>query len=55
MAGFLNNFQDHRRLTEQLLESQAAIGKPEQAFWRGLLLEGFSQLVSDFVEASKNL
>jgi hypothetical protein len=30
MAGFRNSFQDHRPLSEQLLESQAAIGKPEQ-------------------------
>jgi hypothetical protein len=29
MAGFRNN-QDHKRLSEQLLESQAAIGEPEQ-------------------------
>jgi hypothetical protein len=39
MVGFRNNFQDHRRLSEQLLESQAAIGKPEQDAWRGL--QGF--------------
>ncbi len=39
MAGFRNNFQNHRRLSEQLLESQAAIGKPEQASWRVLLEE----------------
>jgi hypothetical protein len=32
IAGFRNNFQDHRRVTEQLLETQAAIRKPEQAF-----------------------
>jgi hypothetical protein len=31
MAGFRNSFQSHRRLSEQLLESQAAIRKPEQA------------------------
>jgi hypothetical protein len=31
MASFRNNFQDQRRLSEQLLESQAAIGKPEEA------------------------
>jgi hypothetical protein len=29
IAGFRNNFQDHRRVTEQLLETQAAIRKPE--------------------------
>jgi hypothetical protein len=31
IAGFQNNFQNHRRITEQLLETQAAIRKPEQA------------------------
>jgi hypothetical protein len=31
MAGFCNNFQDLRRLSELLSESKAAIGKPEQA------------------------
>jgi hypothetical protein len=31
IAGFRNNFQGHRRVTEQLLETQAAIRKPEQA------------------------
>jgi hypothetical protein len=35
-AGIQNNFQDHR-LFDQLLESQADIGKPEQAFGKGLL------------------
>jgi hypothetical protein len=28
---FVHNFQNQSRLSEQLLESQAAIGKPEQA------------------------
>ncbi len=36
MAGFWFNIQDHTRLSEQLLELQAAIGKPESR-----LLEGF--------------
>ncbi len=31
VGNFRNNFQDHRRLSEQLQDSQAAIGKPEQA------------------------
>jgi hypothetical protein len=53
MSGFWNNFQDHRRLSGQLLVSQAAVGKLEQASWRDLL-EGFLQLVSDFIEASRN-
>jgi hypothetical protein len=30
-CGFQNNFLDHRRLSEQILDLQAAIGKPEQA------------------------
>ncbi len=30
-SSFLTNFQDHRRVTEQLLETQVAIRKPEQA------------------------
>jgi len=58
MAGFRknfrNNFQDHRHLSKQLLESQAAIRKPEQVSWR-VLLEWFSQLVSDFIEAAETL
>jgi hypothetical protein len=38
MAGFWNNFQDRKRLSEQLLESQPAIRKPdkhpEEAYWK---------------------
>jgi hypothetical protein len=51
MYGFQNNFQDHRRLSEQLSESQAAIRKLEQAPSRrlGTVLEGFSQIISDFI------
>ncbi len=30
IVGFRNNFQGHRRVTEPLLETQAAIRKPEQ-------------------------
>jgi hypothetical protein len=47
------HFQDHRWLSEQLLVSQAVTGKPKQASWRELL-EGFSQLIIDFTEASGN-
>jgi hypothetical protein len=43
------------RLTQQSTESQAVSWMPQQAIWRGLLLEGFSQLVSDFIEASQNI
>ncbi len=39
---FVKIFQDHRRVSEQLLETQVAIRKPEQAFWIGLL-EGISK------------
>jgi hypothetical protein len=46
-------FQNKRRLSEQLLESQAALGEQEKAHGRGLL-EGRSQLVSDIIEASRN-
>jgi hypothetical protein len=38
VAGFRNNFQDHRRVTEQLLEAQAFIKRPEQ------VLEGILKL-----------
>ena len=37
---------------EQFTESQAASSMPQQAIWKGLL-EGFSQLVSVFTEASQ--
>jgi hypothetical protein len=30
IAGFRNNFQNHRQVSEQLLKAQAAITKPEQ-------------------------
>jgi hypothetical protein len=49
--GYRNKIQDYRQLSELLLESQAAIGKPEQD--PGGFLEQFSLLVSDFIiEAS---
>ncbi len=53
---FKNNFQDHRWVTEQLLETKAAGRKPEAPnnLQRGLL-EGISQLVSDFIEATVTL
>jgi hypothetical protein len=53
-AGFRNNFQVRRRISEQFLETQADIRKPEQAPGKGLL-EGISQLVSDFKEAGRNI
>jgi hypothetical protein len=39
MAGFRNNIQDYRRLSERLLESQAAVGKGrtwflKRAYWK---------------------
>ncbi len=39
---------------EQHLEAQAISRKSEQAPWRELL-EGISQLVSDFIERSGNI
>ncbi len=53
MVGFWNNFQDRKTPFEQLLETQEAIEKLEQASWRGLEA-GFSQFVSDFIQASSN-
>ncbi len=53
IAGFRNNFQDHRRVTEQLLDTHTAIRKPVKALWRGIL-EGISQLVSYFIEARRH-
>jgi hypothetical protein len=38
---------------EQFSRSQAVIENPEQASWRELL-EGFSRLVSDYIEANRN-
>ncbi len=46
-------FQNNRRLSEQLLDSPAATWKPEQAPWRGLL-EAVWELFSDFKEANRN-
>jgi hypothetical protein len=45
----LKQFQDHRRLLEQPLESQAAIQKAKTSF-----LKGFSELVSDSIKAFRN-
>jgi hypothetical protein len=50
IAGFGKNFQDHRQLPKQLLESQAATGSRNELSEEGY----FSQLVSDFTEASGN-
>ncbi len=51
MATFRNNFQDQSGLLKHLLESQAAIGKPEKDSWRGLP-EVISSLVSDLINGS---
>jgi hypothetical protein len=53
MAGFWNNFQDHRQLSKQLLESQAAIGKPETSFLESVTGR-ISTIVFDFIEPSSN-
>ncbi len=50
---FGKKISNHRRVSEQLLKAHEAIRKPKQALWSGLL-EGISQLVSDFIEASRN-
>ncbi len=52
LTNLQNNFQDHRRLSEQLFGSQAAIRKPEQASWIGCL-EGLSQLVGTWFHRRK--
>ncbi len=52
LVNFLQ-FTCYSRLSEQLFKSQAATWKPEQTSWRGLV-EGFSELVSDFIAASRN-
>jgi hypothetical protein len=46
--------QENGQLSEQLWEYQESFGKPEQAFPR-VSLEEFRQLVSDFIEANRNL
>ncbi len=51
--GLRNNFQNHRRVPEQVLLAQAGFWMQQQAIWRGLL-EGLLKLGSFFKEASKN-
>ncbi len=45
-----DNFLNHMRLSKKLAELQAATWNLDQASW-SRLLEGFSQLVSDFISA----
>ncbi len=54
MSWAVFNFQNHRRVQEQVLQSEAGFWMSQKALWRGLL-EGLSKLVSVFKEASKNL
>jgi hypothetical protein len=62
MAGPWNNFYDQRRLSEQLLESQAAIGKPEQApssmrrvtFWNNVLHHKTATNFKNHLRSCKN-
>jgi hypothetical protein len=49
---FRNNFQYHRQLSEQLLVSQAAFGKPESFLEK---ITGRFFHISQFREASRNL
>jgi hypothetical protein len=53
MVGFCNNFQDHSRILERFLESQAAISESQNKLPEGRVTL-FLQLVSDFKEASRN-
>ncbi len=57
IAVFQNNFQNHRRVTEQLSETQAAFRKPEQTLSEGGggLLEGITQLVTDVLKHAETL
>jgi hypothetical protein len=52
MAGF-NNFQDHSRFTEQLL-SHKQLSEIQNKLPEVQLLEGFSQLVCNVIEAGRN-
>ncbi len=54
IASFRNNFKNHTCFQNNFLKSLTTTWKLEKASWRGLL-EGFSELVSDFKEASRNL
>jgi hypothetical protein len=49
-GGLSEQFHDHRRFSEQLLEQRTTIGKLD---WNKPS-EGFLQLVNDFTEASRN-
>jgi hypothetical protein len=53
MAGFPSNFQDHKRLSELLLEYRRILESQKSFLKR--LLDGFSQLVRDSIEARRNL
>ncbi len=50
----LKQFQDLRRLSKQLLKSQATVGKPGTSFLKRLIGR-ISQLLSEVIEASRNL
>ena len=50
IAGFRNNFQNHRRVSEQLLKAQAVIREPEKSSLKRVT----GRKVSNFIEASRN-
>jgi hypothetical protein len=54
IASFRNNFQDHSRDTEQFLETKGGYQKAGTSSLKGVT-GVISQLVSDFIEASRNI
>ncbi len=53
-AGCRNNFQDYRQVSEKLLETQAAIRRPETSSLKRVTATGRNFTTSDFIEASRN-
>jgi hypothetical protein len=54
IAGFRNNFSGLPAALGKTLSYIVAIGKKAGTSFLKRLLEGFSQIVSDFIEASRN-
>jgi hypothetical protein len=55
IAGFRNNFQNDRRVSEHLLKAQAAYPKAGTSSLQRVTGRNISQLVRDFIEANINL